>query len=229
MTNQTTTHKCIYCCECQNQSQARLVSGKEIYPHRSDLYSKNIWQCDTCKNYVGCHDNSKNPFKELGFIAGKEMKKARQHIHAILDPMWKNNKDKTRRGFLYNLIARELGRKEYHTAKIKTIEEAREVYKIVKKIPLLIRNHENQKELDMEEYLLIKPIKNKIYLVRNNPYKENWVKTTFSERKKSYCQLHGEPYLDYYFQNPSISFSIDGDLSIKERTKILKQHIKLLD
>ena len=38
------------------------------------------------------------------------------------------------RGKLYAIIARELGCEQYHTAEIKTIEEARKVYAIVKGI-----------------------------------------------------------------------------------------------
>ena len=39
-----------------------------------------------------------------------------------------------KRGRLYALLARELGIDEYHTAEIRTIEDARNVYKVVKEI-----------------------------------------------------------------------------------------------
>tara|TARA_R110000868_G_scaffold109397_2_gene297565 strand:- start:2015 stop:2692 length:678 start_codon:yes stop_codon:yes gene_type:complete len=216
--------KSIYCCHCQNQVQARLTNGLEIYPHRPDLYHKNIWKCGICKNYVGCHDKSKNPTKELGFIAGPEMKKARQHIHAILDPMWKDKKDRTVRGRLYNIIAKQLGKREYHTAEIKNIEEARQVYRIIKNLPNLLQEAEINQEKVCQDYLAIKPIKGKKYLVN---YKGVWREDIFKERKERSCQLHGEPYLDYIFEN-SI-FSVDGDLSLEKRTEELKKMIKPLE
>ena len=231
MTNSTNRipNKQIYCCECKNQSEVHLVGGDVIYPHRPDLYCKNFWKCLKCNNYVGCHDNSKNPTKEMGFIAGKEMKKARQFIHALLDPMWKGHKDRTKRGFIYNLIADELGKKEYHTAKIKTIEEAREVYKMLQNIPGLIKKRNKKKQLVKDDYLSIKPIKGKRYLVKKSHYGNEWVESTFKERIDSSCQLHGDPYLDYYFDSPHIHFSIDGDLSLKLRTEELKKYIKTID
>jgi hypothetical protein len=58
------------------------------------------------------------------------LKNARQHIHRILDPIWKQGK--MPRGKVYAKLAKELGISEYHTAEIRTIEEARRVYAIVK-------------------------------------------------------------------------------------------------
>lgn len=50
----------------------------------------------------------------------------------MLDPLWKSGKIK--RGKLYAQIVEEMGTKQYHTGEIKTVEEAREVYRAVKKI-----------------------------------------------------------------------------------------------
>lgn len=122
----------IYCCQCQTNVEARLVDGSETYPHRHDLYSLPFWKCDTCNNFVGCHHKTNDRTKPLGNIPTKELKNARQHIHKILDPLWKYGK--MPRGKIYAKIAREMGIAEYHTAEIKTIEDARKVYVIVKSI-----------------------------------------------------------------------------------------------
>jgi hypothetical protein len=58
------------------------------------------------------------------------MKNARQYIHHILDPIGKSGK--MPRGKLYARIAKELGVAEYHTAEIRTLEDARKGYAIVK-------------------------------------------------------------------------------------------------
>lgn len=122
----------LYCCGCKKDVMARLTHGGEVYPHREDLADLPFWKCDTCKNWVGCHHKTKRRTKPLGNIPTKEIKNARQHIHKILDPIWKTGK--MPRGKVYAKIARAIGCEQYHTAEIKTVEEAREVYKIVKEL-----------------------------------------------------------------------------------------------
>ena len=122
----------LYCCGCGTDIQARLTDGREAYPHRRDLHSLPFWKCDTCGNFVGCHHKTKERTKPLGCIPTKELKAARQHIHKILDPLWKQNR--IRRGDLYSLLADKLGIPEYHTAEIRSVDEARRVYSIVQEI-----------------------------------------------------------------------------------------------
>lgn len=124
-------NKKIYCCGCEADVDARLTSGEEIYPHRKDLHSLPFWRCDTCKNYVGCHHKTKNRTRPLGCIPTKEIKNARKHIHKILDPLWKTKRFS--RGDLYNQLSKRLGR-EYHTADLRSLEEARLIYKSIKEI-----------------------------------------------------------------------------------------------
>lgn len=122
----------IYCCGCGKDVEARLTDGREVYPHRSDLGDLPFWKCDGCGNHVGCHWKTKNRTRPLGNIPTKELKNARQHIHRILDPIWQSGK--MPRGKVYARLARELGLKEYHTAEIKTLEEARRVYRLVREM-----------------------------------------------------------------------------------------------
>lgn len=119
----------IYCCGCGCAVDARLTYGSEIYPHRKDLVALPFWKCDVCGNSVGCHHKTKNPTEPLGVIATPEIKRARQHIHQILDPIWKSGRMK--RGAIYAEIASRLGVKEYHTSNIKTLEYARKVYRAI--------------------------------------------------------------------------------------------------
>lgn len=122
----------IYCCGCSGKVPARLTDGAEIYPHRRDLSTLPFWKCDSCGNHVGCHHKTSNPTNPLGCIPTPEIKSARQHIHRILDPIWKS-KRMTRRA-VYAEVAQRLGRKDYHTANIRSLDEARHVYRIVKEI-----------------------------------------------------------------------------------------------
>lgn len=97
--------KCPYC-----EEDAKLVTGKEIYPHRRDLWSNKIWLCEPCDAYVGCHKRSKQfPTGEepLGRLANKELRKAKMAAHAVFDPTWKSKV--ISRSSAYNLLARDLG------------------------------------------------------------------------------------------------------------------------
>ncbi len=121
----------IYCCACSETVQARLINGAIAYPHRPDLKSLPFWRCDTCGNFVGCHHKTKNRTNPLGHIPTPEIRKARSHIHAILDPIWQSGRMKRRP--LYAEVSKRVGWR-YHTAKIKTIEEAREIYRVVREL-----------------------------------------------------------------------------------------------
>lgn len=118
----------IYCCECKKEVIARLSDGKEAYQHRVDLHNLPFWFCPSCNNFVGCHYKTKNRTKPLGCIPTEEIKNARKHIHSILDPIWQSGS--ISRKSVYKKLSDVLGWK-YHTAKIRSIEEAREVYKAI--------------------------------------------------------------------------------------------------
>ena len=119
----------IYCCQCCEEVDTRLTDGAEIYPHREDLDSLPFWIHDKCGNFVGCHHKTPQRTKPLGCIPTKEIKNARKHIHALLDPMWKTGPMK-KRGQLYAEISSQLGY-QFHTAEIRSIEEARRIYRII--------------------------------------------------------------------------------------------------
>ena len=123
----TTQH--IFCCGCMEEVLARLTNGKEIYPHRNDLASLPFWKCDKCGNFVGCHHKTKTPTKPLGCIPTDLIRNARKHIHTLIDPLWKSGKVK--RSELYAELSEKLGR-QYHTADIRSIDEARFIYKTAK-------------------------------------------------------------------------------------------------
>lgn len=121
----------IYCCGCNEKVEARLTNGAEVYAHREDLSGLPFWRCDKCGNFVGCHHKTDNPTNPLGCIPTPEIKNARQHIHKLLDPLWESGKIK--RSALYKQISDKIGWK-YHTAKIRNIDEAREIYRVIKEI-----------------------------------------------------------------------------------------------
>lgn len=91
---------CDYC-----GKDAILVTGKDLYPHRPDLYGVRAWQCKPCKASVGCHKNSKKN-APLGRLANSELKKLKMDAHAAFDPLWKSGK--MRRKEAYALLANKL-------------------------------------------------------------------------------------------------------------------------
>jgi hypothetical protein len=121
----------IYCCGCQSKVSARLTDGKEIYPHRKDLYSLPFWRCDACGNYVGCHHKTKDRTRPLGNIPTPNMRIVRKEIHKILDPLWEGGAWDRKK--LYRVISDRIGW-TYHTAKIRSIEEARDIYQLLQSI-----------------------------------------------------------------------------------------------
>lgn len=72
---------CPYC-----NKISKLVTGKEIYPHRKDLFSLNFYSCSSCDAYVGTHKGTTKP---LGRLANKELRKAKSAAHRAFDPLWK--------------------------------------------------------------------------------------------------------------------------------------------
>lgn len=121
----------IYCCGCGEKVEARLTDGAEIYPHRKDLCDLPFWKCDACGNYVGCHHKTENRTRPLGCIPTPEIKNARQRIHKLIDPAWQSGT--INRKNLYAMIGEKMGKK-YHTANIRSVDEARQVYKVAKKL-----------------------------------------------------------------------------------------------
>lgn len=122
------TTRSIFCCACDKDVDAELIDGLAVYPHRRDLYDLPFWRCPTCSNFVGCHHKTKNRTKPLGVIASPEIKAARQHIHRILDPLWKQNL--ISRGDVYRRLSETLGR-QYHTSDLRTLEECRAIYRAI--------------------------------------------------------------------------------------------------
>lgn len=89
--------KCSHC-----GANCRLTNGAEIYPHRADLSGLRFWKCDPCDAYVGCHKpgmngpDNQNGDKPLGTAANAELRKLRQQVHGMVDPIWQNAKHRGR-------------------------------------------------------------------------------------------------------------------------------------
>lgn len=115
----------LWCCQCQTDVDARLTRGAEVYPHRPDLARLPRWICDVCKNHVGTHHKTSDPTRPLGNIPTSDIRLARTKIHELIDPAWRSGR--LRRREIYQHLSEKVGR-EYHTADIRTIEEARLVY-----------------------------------------------------------------------------------------------------
>lgn len=129
----------LYCCACGSKVKARLTDGAEIYPHREDLHKLPFWKCDTCNNHVGCHYKTRQRTKPLGVIPTNKLRKERKHIHQLIDPAWKSGL--CTRSEIYAHLSKQIGRK-YHTAGIRTVEEARRVFVIASNY---IRSKEKEK------------------------------------------------------------------------------------
>jgi hypothetical protein len=88
-----------------------------------------FWKCDGCGNHVGTHHKTRSRTKPLGTIPSREMKKARTHIHQLIDPVWRSRR--MSRNQIYAHLTSVLGR-QYHTADLRTLDEARMIYAAAK-------------------------------------------------------------------------------------------------
>ena len=117
---------CLHC-----SKQAVLTDGKEVYPHRKDLWQKRIWICRACNATCGCHPGSVVP---LGYPADKQTRNARMRLHnERLDPLWKQarkGEKKRARTAVYKLLSErmDLDSKDTHTGMF-TIEQCREAWR----------------------------------------------------------------------------------------------------
>lgn len=118
--------KRLFCCGCGKDVSPRLTDGGEIYPHRQDLADLPFWKCDKCGNHVGCHHKTSDRTRPLGCIPTPEIRNARKHLHSLIDPVWKSGR--MERNKIYKHLSESLGRK-FHTADIRSVEEARKVYR----------------------------------------------------------------------------------------------------
>lgn len=124
----------VYCCFCEEYAETEILTGDQVYNKRTDLAHKNLYRCTTCHGVVGTHGIKGTV--PLGVIPDREIANARKHIHALLDPLWQEGL--IARKSVYKWISKILGY-EYHTAEIRTIEEARRVYKTINKIKITLK------------------------------------------------------------------------------------------
>ncbi len=89
---------CPYCV-----TGSSTATGKDVYPHRPDLASKNFRICWPCAAWVGCHDDG----RPMGRLANAELRKAKQEAHLAFDVLWE--KRGMSRKAAYNFLAARLG------------------------------------------------------------------------------------------------------------------------
>jgi hypothetical protein len=83
---------------------ARLVTGAEVYQHRSDLSNHKFWLCSEDSAWVGCHPGTVKP---LGRLANAELRAAKQQAHAAFDPIWQSCEVTRREAYAW--LAYQLG------------------------------------------------------------------------------------------------------------------------
>lgn len=90
---------CEYCGKLSEK-----VTGRDVYPLRSDLRSLVFYMCKPCNAYIGCHPGTDIP---LGTLANANLRKMRSAAHAKFDPIWKDRFIKRKKA--YALLATYLG------------------------------------------------------------------------------------------------------------------------
>ena len=122
---------CPYC-----GSEAKLVGGLAIYPHRPDLGGKKFWRCKPCDAYVGCHEAGNGQgdgTKPLGRLANAELRKAKKDAHYAFDRLWLDSPNRRRaRGAAYAWLADAMGltADECHIGEM-DVQQCRQVFRLV--------------------------------------------------------------------------------------------------
>lgn len=122
-------------CHCGStaslRSNALLYNGKEYGNGKA-------WICNRfpeCRGSVGTHPDG----RPLGTIPDEETKKFRMQLHAMIDPLWKNQTDGSKsrnRGLVYGWLQRITGlsSKECHIAMFDAAK-CREVIELISENP----------------------------------------------------------------------------------------------
>ncbi len=93
---------CPYC-----GKPAQLVPGVAIYPGQKKLKKNSFWLCKKCDAYVGCYGGHRHP-RPFGTLANAELRKWRQSVHAVFDPLWEDKSDFKTRGEAYKWLSSKL-------------------------------------------------------------------------------------------------------------------------
>lgn len=103
-----------YCCECGKNVALELVGGKDIYPHREDLYHLEFWRCPKCKNYTGKYEG------EYPTLPSDHIRKCRYIAHRQLDSIWRDRKLK---GEYYSYMS-NIFKRDFHWGMVRSDKEA---------------------------------------------------------------------------------------------------------
>jgi len=133
------------CCACGPNSPCGMKSGRDIYPHRPDLYGKRFWQCKGCGNYVGTHRDG----RALGSIPTPEIRAIRQRVHAIIDPLWQARRPGITRKVVYLAMAKKLAngdrKYQFHTAWLSSVTECLAAEEAAKQVAVELNQQEVSK------------------------------------------------------------------------------------
>lgn len=101
---------CPYC-----GSEAKLVGGSMVYPHRKDLYHLKFWLCAPCDAFVGTHKDSPQ-HHPLGTLAGPQLREMRKKAHALFDPKWKKGNRTRKEAYIWLSTQLKISIKKCHIA-----------------------------------------------------------------------------------------------------------------
>lgn len=80
------TDRRVWCNYCRRP--AELYSGREVYPHREDLFQRRFWVCWPCQAWTGCRQEG-DLSAPLGPLANEELRQARYEAHQAFETLWK--------------------------------------------------------------------------------------------------------------------------------------------
>lgn len=93
-----------HCLHCSAFGEA--VLGRDLFEGQRELAWRVFWRCNQCDAHVAAHADG----RPLGYPANLETRRARNHVHHTLDPMWKHHPHpEIKRERLYKNLSVKMG------------------------------------------------------------------------------------------------------------------------
>lgn len=127
----TENTKKLECLSCKEIVKARLTTGAEVYPNRTELVAIPFWRCDGCNNFINCYPKSQTNAKPLKAIPTAQMRQLRRRVQLAIDLLCKTGK--YTRQEVFDLISAQLGY-AYCIAETRHPAEVRIVLRIIDKL-----------------------------------------------------------------------------------------------
>lgn len=125
-----------YCTHCNQEVEAFSAPASDIFGPHFRFANQIVYVCPYCKNYV----EANRDFKPAGVIPTAELRKAKNYILSVLNPVFDRKMMSRKEVYLKLSKVVYENRKNLKISDIRDLDEARKVYAAVKKFREELQN-----------------------------------------------------------------------------------------